>query len=143
MRSDWRDLGRRVGALEAAGGGGGGSASWGSIGGTLSSQTDLSSALDGKAAIGHTHVMSDVSGLAAALDGKAPLASPVFSGTVTLPAGQVVNGVTLVSTGSSSNYLREDGTYGVPVVGSNNIDGGSAVSLYGGVDVIDGGGASG
>jgi hypothetical protein len=48
------------------GGGGGGSAVWGSITGTLSSQTDLQSALDA----------------------KAPTASPTFTGTVTAPAIQ-------------------------------------------------------
>lgn len=51
------------------GGGGGGSANWGSIGGTLSNQTDLKNALDGKQAAGsyaaasHTHTSSEVSGL--------------------------------------------------------------------------------
>jgi DNA-binding transcriptional regulator YdaS (Cro superfamily) len=51
------------GTLNSSGGGGGGT--WGSITGTLSDQTDLNTAL----------------GL------KAPLASPSFSGTVTLPTG--------------------------------------------------------
>ncbi len=40
---------------EASGGGGGGGASWGSITGTLSDQTDLQNALDGKSNTGHTH----------------------------------------------------------------------------------------
>lgn len=42
----------------------------------------------------------------------ATLASPTFTGTVTLPTGQVVNGVTLTAAGSASDYLRADGTYG-------------------------------
>jgi hypothetical protein len=50
--------------------GGATSASWGSITGTLSSQTDLNTAL----------------GL------KAPLASPTFTGTVTIPAGASISG---------------------------------------------------
>lgn len=50
--------------------GGGGSSTWGSITGTLSSQTDLNTAL----------------GL------KAPLASPTFTGTVTIPAGASISG---------------------------------------------------
>ncbi len=37
------------------GGGGGGAATWGSITGTLSSQTDLQTALNGKSDVGHTH----------------------------------------------------------------------------------------
>ncbi len=46
-------------------------AAWGSITGTLSSQTDLNSALSGKAATSHTHAISDTTGLQTALDGKA------------------------------------------------------------------------
>lgn len=45
------------------GGGGGGSANWGSIGGTLSNQTDLKNALDGKAAASHTHTTSDITNM--------------------------------------------------------------------------------
>jgi hypothetical protein len=59
-------------AWEATGGGGGpgGSTDWGDIGGTLADQTDLQTALDGKAASSHTHTLSDVLGLgdAATLD---------------------------------------------------------------------------
>lgn len=57
--------------LESISGGGGGAASWGTITGTLSSQTDLNSALAGKAASTHTHAQSDVTGLVSALSGKA------------------------------------------------------------------------
>jgi hypothetical protein len=53
-----------------AGAGGG---VWGSIGGTLSDQTDLQIALNGKAALVHSHAIADVSGLQTALDGKAAL----------------------------------------------------------------------
>src|SRR5581483_6779113 len=63
--------------------------------------------------------------------GAAPLASPTFTGTVTLPAGQVVNGVTLSSTGSSSLFLNQAGTYSTPAgsggltVGTTTITGGT------------------
>lgn len=50
-----------------------GSGVWGSITGTLSSQTDLQSALNGKANTSHTHAISDTTGLQTALDGKQPL----------------------------------------------------------------------
>ncbi len=40
---------------------GGGSSNWGAITGTLSTQTDLQSALNGKAAASHGHVLADVS----------------------------------------------------------------------------------
>ncbi len=42
-------------ASDTGGGGGGGAAEWGDITGTLSDQTDLQSALDGKADTGHNH----------------------------------------------------------------------------------------
>lgn len=42
------------------GGGGGGSVAWGDISGTLSNQSDLSSALGGKANSSHVHAASDV-----------------------------------------------------------------------------------
>ena len=77
----------------------GSGAAWGSITGTLSAQTDLQSALDA----------------------KAPLASPTFTGTVTLPAGQVVNGVTLTTGGGTSNFLRADGTYAAPAGGGDMV----------------------
>lgn len=57
---------------------------------------------------------SQVTGLVSDLALKAPLASPTFTGTVTLPAGQVVNGVTLTTAGGTSNFLRADGTYAAP-----------------------------
>lgn len=50
---------------------GGGSTTWGSIGGSLSSQTDLVSALAGKASSTHTHAQSDVTNLVTDLAGKA------------------------------------------------------------------------
>lgn len=62
---------------------GGGSAAWGGITGTLADQTDLQSALSGKASTTHTHAISDTTGLQAALDAKAPLSAPTFSGDIT------------------------------------------------------------
>lgn len=56
------------------------SAAWGGITGTLSSQTDLQSALDGKAATVHTHVIADVTGLQSALNAK----QATLDGTVSL-----------------------------------------------------------
>lgn len=62
---------------------GGGAGTWGSITGTLSSQTDLQNALNSKAASSHTHSESEVTGLVADLALKANLASPTFTGTAT------------------------------------------------------------
>lgn len=57
--------------ISATGGGGGGGANWGEIGGTLSNQTDLATALNGKASSSHSHSISDVTNLQSSLDGKA------------------------------------------------------------------------
>jgi len=48
----------------------------------------------------------------------APIASPTFTGTVTLPAGQVVNGVTLTAAGSATDFLNAAGNY-VPAGGGS------------------------
>jgi hypothetical protein len=48
-----------------------GGGTWGSITGTLSNQTDLSNALNGKAASVHGHGIADITALQAALDAKA------------------------------------------------------------------------
>lgn len=52
-------------------GGASGSPSWGSITGSLSSQSDLVSALAGKASTSHTHAQSDITNLVTDLAGKA------------------------------------------------------------------------
>jgi hypothetical protein len=69
-------------------GGGGGGAAWGGITGTLSSQTDLQSALDAK------YDASNPSGFidSSALSGYAPLASPSFTGGITADGGVTVPG---------------------------------------------------
>ena len=46
-----------------------------------------------------------------ALNLKANLASPTFTGTVTLPSGQVINGVILETGGSPTLYLNQEGNY--------------------------------
>jgi hypothetical protein len=49
-----------------------GAVAWGSITGTLSNQTDLNTALNGKAPTAHTHAQSDVTNLVTDLAGKEP-----------------------------------------------------------------------
>jgi hypothetical protein len=51
--------------------------------------------IDGKAATSHTHAIADVTGLQTALDAKAPLASPTFTGTVSVPATNFTVGASL------------------------------------------------
>jgi cytochrome c551/c552 len=48
------------------------------------SATAIQTALDGKAALSHTHIIANVTGLQTALDTKAPLANPAFTGTATV-----------------------------------------------------------
>ena len=50
-----------------------GGGTWGSITGTLSNQTDLQNAINGKANTSHTQAMSTITGLQTTLDGKAPI----------------------------------------------------------------------
>lgn len=63
---------------------GAGTATWGSITGTLSNQTDLQNALNL----------------------KAPLASPTFTGTVTIPTPFTLGATSVTSTGVQLNYLN-------------------------------------
>lgn len=73
----------QIGTVDIAGLGGGGAA-WGSITGTLSDQTDLQTALNL----------------------KAPLASPTFTGTVTIPTPFTLGATSVTSTGTQLNYLN-------------------------------------
>lgn len=124
----------------------GGSAEWGAITGTLSDQTDLNTALAGKASTAHTHLLAagatDVTASAAEvniLDGatltttelnyvdgvtsaiqtqlnlKAPLASPTFTGTVTLPVG--LTGIAKLTSGVVSAVTAPSGT----IVGTTDV----------------------
>lgn len=81
---------------------------WGSITGTLSSQTDLATAL----------------GL------KAPLASPTFTGTVSLPATSATSiGINGSLTSGSNTSLAESG--GTLFVGSSSTNGGQIALVEG------------
>lgn len=74
---------------QVAGGGGGGSTggTWGSITGTLSAQTDLQTALDGKAATVHTHTASQITDFSTASDARIAAAAGVS--IASLVAGKV------------------------------------------------------
>ncbi len=84
-----------------AGGGGGGATTWGSITGTLSSQTDLQTALNGKQAAGsyaassHGHAIADVTGLQDELDDlSAAMGGSVDGGSAasTYTTNQMIDG---------------------------------------------------
>jgi hypothetical protein len=95
-----------------------GSVAWGSITGTLSSQTDLQSALNGKAPISHSHPATDISDSTAA--GRAMLtaadaaAQTALLDTVTTTAKGLVPGG-----GTSAQVLKGDGTWST--VGTSGI----------------------
>ena len=135
---------------------GAGSGTWGTIGGTLSSQSDLLAALNAKAALSHTHPQSDITGLIAALAAKE---SSITAGSTTqywrgdksfqtldktaVGLGNVdntadaskpifttsVRGVAPAST----NYLRADGTWAAPAGGGGGTVNSVSVTTANGV----------
>ncbi|MGL5011084.1 MAG: hypothetical protein ACRC6I_14490, partial [Paracoccaceae bacterium] len=136
-----QELARNVGDLrrEVRSQASAGAVAWGSITGTLSAQGDLTAALNGKAAIAHSHVIGDVTGLQAALDGKQaagsyqPLATVLTNTTASftvaletklngIAAGAsvssvsgtgTVSGLTLTGTVTNSGNLTLGGTLNV------------------------------
>lgn len=85
---------------------GSGGSAWGGITGTLSAQTDLQTALDGKqvsgsyAAAAHSHAIADVTGLQTALDGKQ------VSGTYATGTG-TASGTNTGDNAANSNYASD------------------------------------
>ena len=79
--------------------------------------TDRAMVRRGAGPLDHTIELVD---LGAELNLRAPLASPTFTGTVTLPAGQVVNGVTLATGGPATEYLDGTGGYSTPAGGGSS-----------------------
>ena len=92
-------------------GGGGGGASWGSVTGTLSSQSDLQTALDGKAATSHTHNASDIN------------AGTLAAARLPNPSATTLGGVQS-KTCSGTDKLSSIGTDGVPVCTADQTGGG-------------------
>lgn len=94
-------------AKPTGGASGGGSTAWGGITGTLSNQTDLQTALDGKAGASHTHTLSEVTdaGTAAGLDvGTGANNIVQLDGTSKLPA---VDGSQLTNLPSGATQLSD------------------------------------
>lgn len=69
---------------------GGGGGTWGSITGTLSDQTDLQTALDGKSDTGHTHALSDIT-----QSGATTNQVPKWDGSAWVPANEAGGGASV------------------------------------------------
>lgn len=115
-----------AGPAGPAGGGEGGPAAWGSITGTLSSQTDLQTALNGKAATVHTHTISDVTGLQTALDGKQAAGS--YAASVHTHAISDVTGLQTALDGKQATLVS--GT-NIKTVNGNTLLGSGDVTISG------------
>lgn len=102
------------GTLAASGGGGGGT--WGSITGTLSSQTDLQSALDLKANLVSPSFTTPTLGVASATSiNKVALTAPATGSTLTIADGKTLtasNTITLAATDGSTLAIGTGGTLG-------------------------------
>ncbi|NYZ17829.1 hypothetical protein HL658_35250 [Azospirillum sp. RWY-5-1] len=95
--------------------------------GAATRRTTVDAIRQGLAATGHGHAVAEVTGLQAALDAKAPAASPVFTGTVSVPAGSAAApGLSFAAgTGVSSPAA---GTVGISTGGSERVRIGSATA---------------
>lgn len=135
----------------------GGSATWGTITGTLSNQTDLQAALDAKAAVSHTHLEADITDLqaylldapsdgttygrkdgawAAIVGGGGGLNNVVEDLTPQLGGDLDVNGQQLVSVSNGDIGLAPHGTGNVQVIDANvEITQGFGISPLGPVSV--------
>ena len=84
----------------ANGGGSGSGAAWGEITGTLSSQTDLQSALNGKAGSSHNHTASQITDLFSNLRVFVQSTTPTATGPY----------LWIDTTGGNLNFKVEDGS---------------------------------
>jgi len=95
--------------FELIGPGSGSGATWGEIAGTISVQTDLSGALDGKSATTHNHNLANLS--------EKSYTSLTDKPSIPTPASSVVNETSFGATptvGTDTTYAREGHTHGTP-----------------------------
>ena len=115
---------------------GGGGGTWGSITGTLSDQTDLQTALDGKSDTGHTHALSDIT-----QSGATTNQVPKWDGSAWVPANEAGgadgNGIYSGSgtvPGATEATLEPNGSFSINYDGGNQAisvdDAQGSVNLY-------------
>lgn len=131
----------------SATGGGGGGASWGEISGTISNQTDLTTALNGKASSTHSHQQSDISGLSTALGGKANIVHSHAVSDVTnlqsaLDGKQAALTFDDAPTAGSSNPVKSSGIKSALDGKQATLTAGTNITIVGNVISASGGGGT-
>jgi hypothetical protein len=99
-----------------------GSVAWGSITGTLSNQTDLQAALNGKANTSHTHTASQISDSTAAGRSMLTAADAAAQTALLNVFASGLKGLAPASGGGTTNFLRADGTWAAPPGGGGSGD---------------------
>jgi Major tropism determinant N-terminal domain/Phage tail repeat like len=109
----------------------GGTSTWGAITGTLSAQTDLQTALNGKANSTHTHAESDIIGLVSDLAGKASTVHTHVQSDVTGLVSALAAKEPTITAGTTAQYYRGDKSFQTldkTAVGLGNVDNTSDVN---------------
>lgn len=131
--------------VDIAVGGAGGTAVWGSITGTLSSQTDVQSAINSAANTAVwgsiTGTLADQTDVQSALNAKANSASPSLSGTVTFANNTKISGLFNGTTGDTP-YIQsnagDDTRLNIRANTSTSASSRSALTLFGSSDQNNG-----
>lgn len=95
------------------------SPTWGSISGTLSSQTDLQTVLDGKSNVGHGHAISDITSLQTALDAKLNLSGGNVTGQIEFSGSGSGLGLAQLRSSVSNWFIYSGGTFQSPLFNCN------------------------
>jgi hypothetical protein len=96
-----------------------GSVAWGNVTGTIGDQTDLASALSGKASSSHTHAQSDITSLVSDLAGKQALLSS-NSSTIDFNGVGVQNFIPIVNVQTGTTYTIQASDNGKIVTLNNS-----------------------
>jgi len=111
------------------GSGGGGSVAWGQITGTLSSQTDLQTALNGKAPTSHDHPASDIRDASAAGRSMLTAADAAAQTALLSTFTGTAKGLVPSPAGATTTFLRADGAWASAGGGGGSDPGGPDTSI--------------